>query len=182
MNYIDFLKLLVLVDMVSCWQDQLSMKIYGLSNEITVICYRVTSFSDTHTIRLKSKSLGLMNLWAVLSSQQGAVCSAGKMQSTYKESTALSCTNTQSRESLRSYGFCSALTGAASMWQQLLGGQGGCQSHRRNDRHNRLPRSYWTSEHHHMRAHPHTQTYKGWLNASILSTHTHTHTHYNMYR
>lgn len=46
-----------------------------------------------------------------------------------------------SRESLWSYGFCSALTEAASMWQQLLGGQGSCQSH---------SHSHWTSEHHYM--------------------------------
>lgn len=112
-------------------------------------------FLDASTLlRYKSKSLQPITVSAAPSSQQGAACSAGKTQ-TREQQRPSAATNTRSRESLRSYGFCSALTEAASMWQQLRVGRAGCQSHRCNDRHNRLPHSQWTSEHHHTHTHTH---------------------------
>lgn len=131
-------------------QDQLSMKIRFLS-----------SFSDTSPLSsLKSNSLTLINLLTILSCWQGAASSTGTQLHHHKRYTSI---NTQSSDSLRSYSFCSALTEAASMWQQVLGGQGGCQSHRWNDRHNRHLHSYWTSEHHHMSTPTHRHRSADWV-------------------
>lgn len=106
---------------------------------------------------------------SVLNLQQGAVWPAVELQVQVCNSTTNSITNTRSGKSLRSFSLCSALTESASMWQQLLGGQGGCQSRRCNDRHNRLLHYDWTSQHRHMSTPTHTNTQ---VLSAVLRRHT----------
>lgn len=60
-----------------------------------------------------SQSLLLIYRFTLFSSQQGAVCSVGRMQA--QDQRQPSAANTWSGESLRRYGLCSALTEAGSM-------------------------------------------------------------------
>lgn len=72
--------MVVLIDMV--WDDQVRMKTYSpFKDDYCYLSSCVIVFIDTsNTTKIKSKSLQLINLLTLLSSQQGAVISAGKMQ------------------------------------------------------------------------------------------------------